>query len=149
MKVGFEIKGLKSLQKKLDKFKAEALGAQVRAVQKGTLLIHEIAVKSIQDNSGGSPSIRYNPTRVVNVSKPFDPPNTDTGRLVQSVKFDFQNAGLVGRVGTNLRYGAYLEFGTENMAPRPWLLPAVEKASKSIGEIFAKEISDTISGVGQ
>jgi len=30
-------------------------------------------------------------------------------------------------VGTNVEYGVYLEFGTEDMPPYPWLLPATEE----------------------
>jgi len=137
------------IDKKLNQLKVETLSAQVRAVQKGTFLIHEIAVKSIQENTDGIGEIRFNPKRVVNVSNPGDPPNTDTGRLVQSIKFDFKDQGLTGRVGTNLNYGAWLEFGTEHTAARPWLAPAIAEASKEIGEIFASEVQNAIKKVGE
>lgn len=40
------------------------------------------------------------------------------------------------RVGTDLDYGKYLEFGTENIIARPWLRPAVAKKIKT----FEKEM---------
>jgi len=147
MKVFFDVKS--NIQKKVNKLLGETLAAQVRAVQKGTLLIHEIAVKSIQENNDGRSEIRYNPKRTVNVSDEGDTPNTDTGRLVQSIKFDFKNEGLTGRVGTNLKYGAWLEFGTKTMQARPWLTPAVQLAGESIGEIFAGEIQNALKKVGE
>lgn len=138
-----------NIDKKINKLLAQSLAGQVRAVQKGTLLIHETALKSVQDNTDGVSEIRYSPKRIVNVSRPGDPPNTDTGRLVQSIKFDFMKQGLTGRVGTNLKYGAWLEFGTEKMQARPWLAPAIQMASEAIGEIFAGEVQNAIKEVSE
>jgi len=83
-------KSTNAIFKKFDKLAAESLSGQVDAVREATFLIHEVAVKSIQDNSSGTPQTRYNPKRTVLASKPGDPPNTDTGRAVQSIKFDFK-----------------------------------------------------------
>lgn len=138
------VKGVQRLQKQLDGAQAEMLKGQVKAVQLSTLLLHEYAVKSIQAVGDGQSAIRYNPKRVVNVSKPGDPPNSDTGRLVQSIKLDFQKKGLVGRVGSNLKYAAYLEFGTSTMAPRPWLSEAVDQTSKEVADIFAEQVNESI-----
>lgn len=144
LKLGFEIKGISSIKKKLDKFTSQVLESQVQAVAESVLLIHETAVRKINDNGDGTPVIRYDPKRIVNASNPGDPPNTDKGRLVQSIKFDFKKNGLVGRVGTNLKYGAWLEFGTNKMEARPWLAPSVQEVSLSIGEIFSKNVSKNI-----
>jgi len=143
-----QVTGIDKLKKKLNQFQAEALRGQVRAVAEGVLLIHSTAVQEINDNRDGTPEIRYGPKRVVVASRPGEPPNTDTGRLVQSIKFDFKNSGLIGRVGTNLKYGAWLEFGTENTAARPWLAPAVLAASKEIAAIFEKELKGAIRDLG-
>lgn len=77
----------------------------------------------IAKNSDGEKQRRYNPKRSVNVSKPGDPPNSDTGRLINSIRF--WGSGNTYYVGTNVNYGAHLEFGTQNMAPRPWLSVAL------------------------
>lgn len=61
-------------------------------------------------------------------SAPGDPPATDTGRLRSSITTDLHDlVRLSATVGTDVAYGRYLEFGTVNMAARPWLRPAYEK----------------------
>lgn len=145
--ISAKVLGLDKVLKKIDKAQAEILKGQVLAVQKSTLLLHEYAVKIIHETGDGQAQIRYGPKRVVNVSKPGDPPNSDTGRLAQSIKFDFQKGGLVGRVGSNLKYAAYLEFGTLDIAPRPWLSEAVDQTSKEVADIFNEETENAIKGV--
>lgn len=78
----------------------------------------------IAKNSDGEKQRRYNPKRNVNVSKPGDPPNSDTGRLINSIRF--WGSGNTYYAGTNVSYGSHLEFGTMNMAPRPWLSVALK-----------------------
>lgn len=115
------------------------------AVKEGTLALHREAVLVVSENSGGDTAKRYNPSRNVSVSKPGNPPHTDTGQLRQSIKFDVKEG--TGRVGSNLKYAAWLEFGTENMRPRPWLSVAVENVSDKIGDIFNKWMKAAIKDV--
>jgi len=131
-------KGASAVSKKLGKMPGIFESARSKAVQESILEIHREALKLIQDNSDGIPAIRYGPKRTVNVSRPGDPPNTDTGRLVKSVKFEFADDGAVGFVGSNYKVAAWLEFGTEDMAARPWLSTAVEKTAKKVDQIFSK-----------
>lgn len=147
MNFGYQIKGLEKIRKKFVQLEVETKAAQIRTVQEATLMTHEIAVKSIQENGDGKSQIRYQPKRVVNVSKPGDPPNTDTGRAVASIKFDFKDGGLIGRIGTNLKYLAALEFGTSTTDARPWLAPAINKVSQVIGKMFEKNVKDVLKGV--
>ncbi len=147
MVVSYKIDGKEKLLKKLSLLSSEGNKKNAMAVLEGTLLIHETAVKLIQENTDGTPQRRYKPNRTVAVSHPGDPPNTDTGRLVQSIKIETSEKGLVGRVGTNLKYGAMLEFGTKVMAPRPWLSRAVADTKKQIGDIFKATISSLIKDV--
>lgn len=147
-KITGSIKGAKKLFKQINSLEKEMSAGPIKAVQDSVFLIHRTAVELIQDNSSGTPQKRYSNgrSRWVLASKPGEPPNTDTGRLVQSIKFDFLKGGLVGRVGTNLKYGAALEFGTKHMAKRPWLSAAVRIASKEVADIFKKAMRDAISG---
>lgn len=147
MRIFGKITGLDKLDRKWNKFQKEVLAGQVQAMQEATLLVHETAVKLIQDNSDGTPAKRNG--RTVNVSKPGDPPNTDTGRLAQSIKFDFQKNGLVGRVGTNLKYGAWLEFGTERIAARPWLSLSLVLVRNAAAELFAKYLKGSVKEAGK
>jgi hypothetical protein len=45
-------------------------------------------------------------------------------------------------VGTNLKYGAHLEFNGW-----PWLSTAVAQTSKSVGETFAKNLQKAIKNL--
>lgn len=113
-------------------------------IQLATLKVHETAVKSIQANGDGETETRSNPTRTVSVSRPGEPPNTDTGRLVKSIQFEFEEGaeGFTGYVGTNLKYGAHLELGTSKMEPRPWLRPALEVARQYLKKIMRKRLAE-------
>lgn len=109
------------------------------------LEIRNEAVKMISENGDGPIEIRYLPKRKVHVSKPGDPPNADTGRLMQSIKV--VKDGMAYLVGTNLRYGAWLEFGTSDMAPRPWLSVAVRNTTKLIKEFRETALANFIKGL--
>ncbi len=128
------LKGKSKLMKQVEKLADSFIENRSMAVKEATLLLHGEAIKIVSENAGGTSDIRYNPKRTVTVSKPNNPPHTDTGRLRQSIKFNYKDG--VGQVGSNLKYAAWLEFGTEDMAPRPWLSVAVLKVSKSIDKIF-------------
>lgn len=123
--------------KNIDRIMSQANGM-------AALEIRNEAVNLIQDNSDGESQIRYMPKRKVNVSSPGDPPNADTGRLMQSIKVE--KDGYAYLVGTNLKYGAWLEFGTKDMAPRPWLSVAVKTISKYIPDFYAKAFDNFMKG---
>lgn len=59
-------------------------------------------------------------------SAPGQSPASDTGTLVNSIYVEPDGPARVV-VGSRLAYAAYLEFGTQNIAPRPAWVPAVEK----------------------
>jgi len=94
------------------------------------------------------------------------PPAPDTGRLRASITHTVNKAistpytfrtgsgvtnlpdpgggkGMAkGLVGTNVEYGAYLEFGTSRMAARPWLYSTIaEEADRVVGivKLFLKK----------
>ena len=63
-------------------------------------------------------------------SKAGQPPRKQTGHLRRSVTYNVN--GLVGRVGTPIKYGRYLELGTRHMKPRPWLRRSLRTKSDEI-----------------
>jgi HK97 gp10 family phage protein len=67
---------------------------------------------------------KTNPRRVHTASAAGEAPATDTGRLVGSIRADV--AGKEASVSANTVYAAPLEFGTRDMQPRPFLVPALE-----------------------
>jgi HK97 gp10 family phage protein len=62
-------------------------------------------------------------------SAPGEAPATDTGRLLNSISSDAAIEGnrLVAFVRAATVYARYLEYGTRKIAPRPFLVPAVER----------------------
>ncbi|MEE9209070.1 MAG: HK97 gp10 family phage protein [Kiloniellales bacterium] len=65
-------------------------------------------------------------------SAPGEPPRRQTGALRDSLTVALAPDRLSARVGTDLDSGADLEFGTQAMAPRPWLAPAAENVAPKI-----------------
>lgn len=53
-------------------------------------------------------------------------------------RFEFGKAQA--RVGTELEYAIYLEYGTRYMDPRPSLGPALDKARPAIDRIFSERL---------
>lgn len=79
---------------------------------------------------------------VVGPSKPGEPPRKRTGALRASIRNEKVSPdGLLWRVGTNLKYGFYLEFGTKRgLEPRPWLRPALQRESRRMQLIALSEL---------
>ncbi len=79
--------------------------------------------------------------RKYRASAPGDPPAVRHGILHKTIKWSVEGSGdeLEGLVGSEQKYAPGLEYGTENMAPRPWLRPAFENSSEKIRGIFTME----------
>jgi len=136
-----EVLGLKNVDKRLSDYSKVVQKDAGIAIAEGVLAIHAEAIKSIQKQGSSSGSeTRYDPKRTVKVSAPGSPPNSDTGRLVKSIEFDIDIDKASGLVGTNLPYGAHLEFGAKsiNLEARPWLAPAYRKFRDKIIKNLAK-----------
>ena len=78
-------------------------------------------------------------------------PAVDMGGLRASVKHDVEQEGetVKGNVGSVLQnppYGAYLEFGTSKMKPRPWLSQAVIHDETLIYEMYHAIVGEAIGG---
>jgi len=62
-------------------------------------------------------------------SAPGDPPGVDTAALRASITWE--NTGPHERtISDGVEYGVYLEYGTEKMAARPWMVPAFARAQE-------------------
>jgi len=59
-------------------------------------------------------------------------PQIKTGELLGSITHEVGEGEVV--IGTNVKYGKYLEHGTSRMPPYPWLYPAVELKKPEIIE---------------
>lgn len=88
-----------------------ALDGGMRSATGAAAAVYQTELKRImQRNRGGLPS------------GPGEPPAVQTGRLSQSIAYNIV-APNRAEIGTNVFYGAYLEFGTSKMDARPWLFP--------------------------
>ena len=75
--------------------------------------------------NAGAPLDVVKPTELRNLhraSKPGDPPAPDTGDLRRSTFMEESGGRIL--VGVQMAYARFLEFGTERMAPRPFMRPA-------------------------
>lgn len=102
------------------------------------LAVHSEAVKSIRMSTGSKADIRFGPKRVVRVSNPGEAPNTDTGTAIKSIGWNVDTENMAAEVGTNLKYLKWLEFGTQTVAARPWLFPALEAVRPKLMKIFRR-----------
>jgi len=66
----------------------------------------------------------------INVSQSSGHPKVQTGRLRSSITHNTSSDKV--EIGTNVVYGKYLELGTVNHPPYPWLFPAVEMKRSEI-----------------
>ena len=69
-------------------------------------------------------------------SRPGEPPKKLAGELRKGILKDMDLLKPEARVGTNVEYGKWLEMGTRNMAPRPWLSAALRKAAPRLMRRF-------------
>lgn len=81
-------------------------------------------------------------------SRPGEPPYIETGTLTKSISHETGKDGtyFYGRVGTKHDYGWFLEVGTRNMAPRPWLRPALDNTTPRIRALLGKAFRASIGG---
>ena len=92
----------------------------------------ELAVQSAV--ADGAEDLRREARALLNVpgvgapSSPGEPPRRQSGQLRDSLRTEIAPGRPSAAVGTDLDYGAHLEFGTQDTAPRPWLQPAVQNA---------------------
>lgn len=72
-------------------------------------------------------------------SQPNYPPNVDIGTLYGSIRQE-KVSSLTYHISDGVEYGIMLEDGTESIAPRPFVQPAFDRASKMIGEDAARNL---------
>ncbi len=76
-----------------------------------------------------------------NPSLPGEPPRKQYGHLRRSVAREVDRLSLTARVGTNLKYGRWLELGTSRgLAARPWLRRALSQARQQITAILSRPL---------
>lgn len=115
---------------------AAKLPREAHAIVQGTVLDIETRVKT--EMAGPKSGRMYGGHQA---SAPGEAPAVDTGALISSVQTDVQ--GTEGSVYTNMEYAPYLEYGTSQMAPRPFFTPAAE-AARSDFERKMRDLEDRL-----
>tara|TARA_Y100001972_G_scaffold16837_1_gene18357 strand:- start:353 stop:787 length:435 start_codon:yes stop_codon:yes gene_type:complete len=138
------IKNMKSFQKQLDKYLNQNPSKNAKkAVGRGVMLVKGTAQESI--TAGGKSGIeyqKYNPRRIHRASKEGEAPASDTGFLVANISMNVKtetDGSVVGQIISSAPYSKFLEFGTVEIQPRPFMQPALEKNKKKIINIFKQE----------
>lgn len=124
--ISAKLNGLDLVMARLRKLPVQTTLGVERALVEAGMRVQATAKRSIQNSPADAKTGR---------SKPGNPPKTDTGRGVNSIFLDNRTDknGAKVYVGTNVDYMAMLEFGTTQVAARPWLQPALE-ANKRTNE---------------
>lgn len=118
--------------------------AAKREVLKAAFQVQKRAQRLIKQ--GGKGRVYTRRTVQHRASAPFDPPATDQGmlgaRLTDNGAITTENSGFTAVYGPrNYPVAAYLEFGTQHMAPRPFLFRSLDEARPTILDSFAKAIA--------
>ncbi len=121
---------------------------KVESISKDRMLesVNEVRNTVLETLSG---TRKPDPTRIYYVpgtrkkyqaSSPGQPPAVATGELRQSIKTSVEGEGkkVIGTVGTKVKHGLMLEFGTRKMAARPWLRKSLEKTLPKLNGIWGK-----------
>lgn len=128
-----KIKNLSRLEKKLIRLPDGVIKPLKKQVFLSSQSVRTTAIKNIQ--TGVRSGVTYSRGgKIAQRSSPGEFPKSDRGTLVKSL-FVRSISGLNGlgyKVGTRLKYGQSLEFGTSKMAPRPWLFPSFKENVKDI-----------------
>ncbi len=110
--------------KNIEALKSKAEAETARAVRATAQAIRNDAIISVKSHlSAGKVYTRGTVKHVA--SKPGSPPNQDRGTLTRNIRVTM-NDDLTADISSNAPYSAALEFGTSDMAARPFMTPAVE-----------------------
>lgn len=123
-----------------------ALMRKVDSTSKGRMLESVIAVRNtvLETLAGSRRGRTYRvpgTRRTYTASAPGQPPAVATAELRQSIKGTVKGEGkeMVGTVGTDKIQGLMTEFGTRNMAARPWLRVSLEKTQSKLKGIWGRK----------
>lgn len=132
MSVSVTIRGDKKLQKRINQIARKAPQKIDTILAKAAFFTHAHAITLIQQSpSSGRQYKRGSITHTA--SAPGQPPATDTGNLVRNITVSRKDI-MYYDIGSrkDAPYGFFLEFGTSNMQPRPWLTPSAIEGRKQI-----------------
>jgi HK97 gp10 family phage protein len=140
------IEGLPQLEKKLKKLGIDVDKVTGKAVARVALKMESDAKRLISRGERSGRTYKRG-RKSHRASAPYEAPKTDTGNLVRNITTNFINrkkaeVGVFASRGA--MYGAWLEFGTRNIAPRPWLSRTYNANREFADTAFLKELNKAI-----
>jgi HK97 gp10 family phage protein len=148
------VKGMASLTSKLIRLKKAVDAQTAKELYLSGLRIEEHAKESIME--GGKTGRVYKKGKkgktLHRASAPGEAPANDTGRLVNSIRTEAKGNGKTVHIKAGggskaVKYAVDLEFGTEKMAPRPFMRPALKKAKPEIEKLMRRAVKDATDTV--
>jgi HK97 gp10 family phage protein len=141
-----QLTGTEELKRALREFGLQA-DRKIADIVRGTAQnVRSHAIKAVQrGRKSGEVYEKYQPKRTHRASAPGQAPATDTGALVRSIQADIR--GRSAEVAANVDYAVYLEFGTQDMEPRPFLFPALEKERPAWDRRLQKIVDEAAKGI--
>ena len=112
--------------------------AAAKKVAEATQVVRTQVLETLAGSRRGKTYYVPGTRRTYTASAPGEPPAQATAELRQSIETSVEGEGkeVIGIVGTNKIQGKMTEFGTRNMAPRPWLRISFEKAELKVKSIL-------------
>ncbi len=112
------------------------------ALRTGAFMVHKDAVDSLtaSGKTGHIYSLTH-PTRNHQASAPGEAPASDTGELRQGIIVVMDADGMGASVISRAKYSAALEFGTIDMAPRPFMGPAYDKNKDAVSKLISDAVA--------
>ena len=110
-------------------------------MQEALIELRNEVLKTLSGTRSGRTYFVPGTRRTYTASAPGQPPAQATSALRQSIKWTIEKirGKVVGKVGTDLIQGLMTEYGTRNMAARPWLLKSAEKAQGKMKKILSRK----------
>lgn len=122
-----------------------------KAIRQGAVLVQtkarmlcnrpaiRVRKKRVRRTAAGSKGSRYT---IFFGSLPGQPPMLRTGFGRRNILVEYDAATLTARIGPskNAIYMAYLEVGTDRIAPRPWLKRAAEETEPEIRRLLEQAL---------
>lgn len=130
---------MNKIELQVNEFAAKLQAVQTRNLTEAAIYLHGRIRELISGRQprrrvrGASGKTYY---RGSDPSLPGAPPHQVSGQLLRSIAFEVN--GNVARIGSNLAYSFWLEFGTKRMQARPFLRPALDQNKNELAAILSK-----------
>lgn len=130
-------KNFDSIKSKMKSREKDSVKQVKKAVYKATTLVQGFAQENINRGAkSGNPRPQGG-----TASAAGEFPATDTGFLVSNITTNVktERGQVIGQIISAAPYSKHLEYGTSNMAARPFMQPSLKMNRKKINKIFKKE----------